>query len=326
MNKKLIILALLLLGLSACASSKQASLASLDKSAKPSWIASPWESCGIKEVCAVGSGDTQSRANADARSGIMKWFKSNIKSSARFAESADDDGFSSSASVETWEGADGILKGVEIKENFEDAGGRHYSLAGFNKVAAAAAIRLKIGQLDEKMKSLLGDNTKKSIRMLEGYYNAREELNDQYLFLSGVSVPEAVTYAQVLKSRSSKIVKGLSYYVNIRDIHGIDTPRQMTATVKEALTSIGNSVSADAYSSDRHVTGSLEAVKQHLNVSGFVKYQFVLKLDCAEGEKVINSLVTSETYEGRSQQQAFEAALPKLKAYIHEHIYDLIWQ
>ena len=322
MSKKLI-LVLLLLGLSACASTTQTSRASLDK---PSWITSPGDYCAIKEICAVGSGDTPARAKTDASAGIMKWFKSNIKSSSRFSESAGDDGFSSSASVEVWEGADGILRGVEIKENFEDAGGRHYSLAGFNKVAAATAIRLKISQLDDKMKILLGDDTKNSVRMLEGYHKVREELNEQYLFLSGSSVPEAVTYAQVLKSRNSKIAKGLNYYVNVLDIHGVDSSGQISAIVKEALTSTGNSVSVDAYYSNRHITGSIEAVKQHINVAGFVKYQFVLKLNCAEGEKVINSITTAETNEGRSQQQAFDSAMPRLKAYVQEHIYDLIWQ
>ena len=294
-------------------------LAVSDASAKPSWINTPGEFCGDNEICAVGSGNTPARAKADARAAIKKWFKSEIKSSSRFAESAHDDQFSSSASAEIWEGAKGILEGVEIKESFEDAGG-YYSLAGFDKTVAAASIKLKVDQLDDKMKVLLGDDTKKSVRMLEGYYKVREELNGQYHFLSGFSIPEVVTYDQMFNNRSSKIVKGLSYQV---DIDSFDDG-QIAAIVKEALTSAGNKVSIDAGSSDRSITGSFKGIKQHLNVEGFVKYTFVLTLNCLENKKVISSITTTEISTSRSPQHAFESALPRLKEYVRENIYDLM--
>ena len=289
-------------------------------SKKPAWVEAPVKYCSPTEVCAVGSGDTPAKAKAEARSGIMKWFKSEIKSSAEFSESSRNDSLSNSASTEAWEGTKGILEGVEIKENFDEAG-EYYSLASLDKTAAAAAIKLKIAQLDDKMKTLLADDSKRSARMLEDYYKSREELNAQHLFISGATVPEVITYDQVFKNKNAKIAKNIGYYIDMRPS---ENSASALAIFREALIAHGNKISPNEASADRKCTGSLDAVEQHINIAGFVKYQFVLKLDCMEDGKAVGSVSATETTTGRSQKHALESALPQLKAAAQEGLYNFI--
>ena len=49
--------------------------------AKPKWINDPAAACAPSELCAVGTGATVKRAQADARNQIAKVFESKIKSS-----------------------------------------------------------------------------------------------------------------------------------------------------------------------------------------------------------------------------------------------------
>jgi hypothetical protein len=265
---------------------------------RPDWIDFPSGGCSDDEFCSVGIGNTPAAAKSDARAEIIKWFKSEVKSSARFSES--DSG--SSARADVLEEAGGIIEGVQIKETFYDSES-YYALAAFDKKAGAAALKLKIDALDEKMSALPAGA---SLRELAGLYDLRAELNRQHHFLSGAGVPDVVKYDRIAAARDA--FKGRAYRIEIEN-------KEIAAAVKRALTENGARVSA----SGEKIAGTLTITEIPINVDGFVKFQFDLHLDSAAG-----SLSITETETGRSRAQVLESVMPKLKSFVIENIYDLI--
>ncbi|MDR1027698.1 MAG: hypothetical protein LBL46_04760 [Rickettsiales bacterium] len=278
---------------------------------RPAWIDAPAGACSETEFCAVGAGSTAAGAKADARAEIMRFFRSSIDSSARFVETES----SSSASLDTQLSANGILEGVEIILNYND-GADFYSLAKLDKVVAAEQLRTKIDQADAEIKRHLGANTKRGARDAMRVEALRKELDNQYLILTGDNIPEPTDYQAAfarIRNQPGKI-----YSIAVTG----DGSDEIETAVAAALSDNGNKIASANV--ERRVAGKITSASQFINVEGFVKYKYVLRLDAAEGGKKIGVLETTITEAGRDKSQTDSEAVQKLKAYIAENIFDLM--
>ena len=290
--------------------------------AKPSWINAPSEYCSKDEICAVGTGERPAKAKSDARTEIMKFFKTQIKSSFRSSESSDDkNGFSSSISNSIWNGTDGILEGVEIKESFDDDDA-FYALASFNKDNASKIIKTKIDELDSKMKSLLKQDTKLSIIELKNAFEERKDLNHFYGFLKNSFIPEIISFDDIQQLMNKNIAKNEKFFI---ELNSSDENRdELVSEIKNVITSTGNFIVLDKSKATRNITGTIKINKEYLNIAGFEKYSVELNLNCLKGKEIISSIIISRSETGRSKEQIINSIMPKLKDDLKKQIYQLI--
>ena len=285
--------------------------AGVPKKNRPAWIAAPSGACAETEFCAVGVGTNLPAAKADARAEIMRFFRSDIDSTAKFSETGD----SSAASLDTALSAAGVLEGVEIIMSFED-GEETYALAKLDKIVAAEQLRTKIDQNDAEIERHLSANTKRGARDAMRVESARRELNNQYQILTGGGIDEPANYeAAFAKIRN---LPGRTYSVNITG----DGADEIETAVAAALSDNGNKVSDK--NPERKITGKITASEQFINVDGFVKYKYILRLDSVESGKKIGVMETSVIETGRDKTQTDSDAVQKIKNYINENVFDLM--
>lgn len=285
---------------------------------KPKWINDPSAACSSNELCAVGTGATVKRAQADARNQIAKVFESKIKSS--FETTFIDENDSTYSKVKDYisDESEVILEAVEVKETFE-APEDVYALAVLNKPTAARVTKQDIDDLDQKMTALLKEDTPAAAVQLEKLYEERRSYNRRYTVLTGHPMPERVTYDQVYGNKKDRIGK--------RHIFLKVDGKPNTAfdqAVRSVLKENGYTFAASASEETPKVVISLEEEEQYIKVKGFVKYayHFTMKAPDKKG-KMIDVLATTIEESGRNQQQAFKNALSSLKDYIKENILNL---
>ena len=128
----------------------------LHAKSEPDWIRYPYKECEKNQICASGSGDTLNLAKADARNNILKYFKTEIKSSFKSSLFSDETEVKALNSDEINESSEGILKATEIKETYFDKSG-FYAFAVLNKDVLQKEILADIRSLDLKMEILLSE-------------------------------------------------------------------------------------------------------------------------------------------------------------------------
>lgn len=293
-------------------------LTSLTFAKDPSWVKDPSRKCKKSELCAVGEGVNVNRASREARLGISKIFNTQIKSKFKTTLSSNNSHMSEQTTDEVEEVTNGIVEGVEIKKTHETKTG-YYALAVLNKRKAANALKREITKLDDKMNVLMSDGANASKVKVEQIYLKREALNDRYAFLSGFELPSNLSYEKVFKARRDAAAK-MVVHVFLNE----SGSKHVEALLLEALSKIGyktSSGNSQNKKSTHLVTGDYVAEQQHLNVDGFVKYKFLLKLKASTSKKVESGALTfSVTETGRSLAQARENALPKVKEFILDNI------
>jgi hypothetical protein len=284
----------------------------------PSWVKDPSRACKKSELCAVGEGVSINSANREARLGISKIFNTQIKSKFKTTLTSNNSFMSEQTTDEVEEVTNGIVEGVEIKKTHETKTG-YYAFAVLNKRKAANALKKEITKLDEKMKVLLSEGSNASKVKVEQIYLKREAFNKKVAFLTGFEVPSNLSYEEVFKARREAAAKMVVHvFLNEEGVKHVE------ATLLEALSRIGYKTSSGNIKnklSTHLVTGDYVAEKQHLNVDGFVKYRFLLKLKASTSRRVESGALTFSVVEtGRSLAQAKENALPKVKEFISENI------
>ncbi|MBO4520462.1 MAG: LPP20 family lipoprotein [Alphaproteobacteria bacterium] len=317
MKKRLFLTSLFLaLVLQACATTS--SNAKTAAGSKPKWISDPAAACSPNELCAVGTGASLKRAQADARNQIAKVFESKIKSS--FETTFIDENDTSYSKVKDYisDESEVILESVEIKETYETPTDV-YALAVLNKPTAARITKQDIDDLDQKMTALLKEDTPAAAVQLEKLYEERRSYNRRYTVLTGHPMDEVVGYDQVYGNKKDRIGK--------RHIFLTVAGKPNTAfdqAVRSVLKENGYTFAASASESTPKVVISFEEEEQYIKVKGFVKYayHFTMKAPDKKGQ-MIDVLATTIEESGRNQQQAFKNALSSLKDYIKENILNL---
>ena len=287
---------------------------------KPKWVNDPSSACASNELCAVGTGATVKRAQADARNQIAKIFESKIKSS--FETTFIDENDTSYSKVKDYisDESEVILQSVEVKETYEDEkSGDVYALAVLNKPTAARITKQDIDNLDQKMLALMKEDTPAAAVQLEKLYEERRTHNRRYTVLTGHPMTEQVTYDQVYGNKKTRIGKRHIFLtVDGKPNAAFDQ------AVRSVLKENGYTFAASASEETPKVTISFEEEEQYIKVKGFVKYAYHFTMRAPDKkDQMIDVLATTIEESGRSQQQAFKNALTSLKTYIQENILTL---
>ncbi len=286
---------------------------------KPEWVHNPYAVCSQNELCAVGVGPGLNTAKADARSGLAKVFEARIKSS--FEASLDQDNDETKSKVKDFisESSDVMLNAVEIKETYETPT-EIYALAVLNRPVAAKITQEEIDDLDQKMLSLLKEDTPAAAVQLEKLYEQRRSLNQRHIVLTGSPVIEEVTYDQVYGNKKARIGKRHIFLA----LEGYPD-KAFDQTVRSVLRENGYTFARTPSDTTPYVIISLIPEEQYSNINGFVKYNYYFTMQAPDRKtgKIVDVLTTTLTETGRNEQQAHSNALNSLKEYLNENILNL---
>lgn len=287
----------------------------------PSWVLNPSRICKKSQLCAVGEGVSLNRAETEARLGISKVFKTQIKSKFTTSLTSKNGSMSEQTSDEVEETTNGIVEGVEILKTHETETG-FYALAALDKRKAAQALKTQIEMLDDKLKVLMSEDSDALKVQVEQVYIKRQALNERYAFLSGFELPSMTSYEKVFKARRDAAAK-LLLHVKLKE----ETPKFIEPILVQSLGKIGYRITSGEgnHSNATHkVWGEYTSEQQHLKVDGFVKYRFLLNLKAMNKKNIESGNLTFSVVEtGRSYKQAKENALPLIKEYIEKNIDQL---
>lgn len=284
----------------------------------PKWVKDPEKACKKSELCAVGEGESLSRAKRAARLAIGKIFNTQVKSKFSESISSENGGLSEKTSDEIEEITDVVLEGVEIKKTHETKTG-YMALASLNKRKAAQSYTREINKLDEKMTVLMEDYSAGSLMKVEPLYKKREMLNARVAFLTGMGIDPVVSYEDVFKGKKAA-VNSMIVHVYLDE----DEPKAIEGALAKVLSDRGYKTTSGRVrnkNSTHIVTGELVADKQYLKVEGFEKYKFLLKIKAKNAQRVESgALSTSVVTTGRNFAQCMEKALPQIKDYLKSNI------
>lgn len=287
----------------------------------PKWVKDPEKACKKSELCAVGEGESLSRAKRAARLAIGKIFNTRVKSKFSESISSENGSLNEKTSDEIEEITDVVLEGVEIKKHHETKTG-YMALASLNKRKAAANFTREIQKLDEKMTVLMEDYTAGSLMKVEPLYKKREMLNARVAFLTGAGVPPVVSYEDVFKGKKAA-ADSMIVHVYLDE----DEPKAVESVLSKVLSDRGYKITSGRVrnkSSTHIVTGEYVADKQYLKVDGFEKYKFILKVKASNAQKVESGNLTTEVITtGRNLAQCMEKALPEIQEYLKKNIEKL---
>ena len=287
---------------------------------KPEWINNPDSVCPKDSICVVGNGTTPNSAKTDARNGILKFFETNV--SAKFSSSLSTDEITLNSTKEEFlaEETEGILKGVKIQESFDD-GKECYALAALDKKITAKELKSDIQKADSKMKLLVAENNIKYAKQLENLYIKRDLLNKKYLVLTGNMIPEEVSYEDIFQSRKNASETSLVYY--LEPVEGYAS--QVSDILSNILIDNGAKVANNARSANRIATVSITKTDLFLNVNGFIKQMYSLKIETVDSNGEVQSNLFEEfTKTGRSEAQIKEIVNMNIKDYINTNIEQLL--
>lgn len=284
----------------------------------PTWVKDASKACKKSELCAVGEGESLSRAKRAARLAIGKIFTTQIKSKFSEKISSENGSLNEETSDEVEEITDVVLEGVTITKSHETKTG-YFALAALNKRKASENFKREIQKLDEQMTVLMEDYSAGSLMKVEPLYKKREVLNSRVAFLTGMGVPPVVSYEDVFKGKKAAAAT-MIVHVYLDE----DEPKAIETVLAKVLSDRGFKTTSGRVrnkASTHIVTGEYVAEKQYLKVEGFEKYKFLLKIKAANAQKVESgALSTSVITTGRNLAQAMEKALPEIKEYIVANI------
>lgn len=304
---------LLLLLLSSCALFRPSPKVSETSHEVPEWIYSPYSACTeTTELCATGEGKSFSEADAQAKKNLASIFEVKVKADFTSSTSSTQ-GMPWQAQVRQevqsslQESVDQVLETVQIRKHFKKDK-LVYALATLDRAQASGLIGNRLHKIDTELSLLWEKRQRTNLRRMIRLALEREKLNERYSIVNGSGLPARVSYADIMAWRESR-PKTSPLILRIGQ-----APEWMTEKVKELLTESGfRLVKADAA---KVLTMNVDSIKEFLNVEGFEKYTFTLKLTSIENGEKKKVLSTSETVTGRTQADA----LLKVKSYFIDYL------
>ena len=286
----------------------------------PSWINNPSKECSKNEICSTGNGATPNIAKTDARNNILKYFETKIESSFKSSLSTDEITVKSLKSEDVEELSNGILKGVDIKNTYEKDG-EYYAFAVLDKNIAIKEIKNDIEKADSKMKLLIAENNIKYNKQLENLYIKREELNKRYLVLTGNMMPEVVKYEDIFNAKKKSGELSLTYYFKPSDGYEQEIINFLSNKAVES----GAKMTDKESEANRVIVLTINKANLYLNVNGFIKQKYVLKIDVNnKSNETVSTLYQEFIETGRSDSQILEIVNMRMEDYISENMEQVL--
>ena len=311
--------ALFLLLFSSCSQFRTSELSDTSRE-YPEWIYSPYAVCAeAQELCASGEGKGQAAADIQAKKNLASVFE--VKISSEFSA------LTSSSSSIPWqaevhqeiqtslnESVDQVLEVVQIIHRFKKDK-LNFSLASLDRAKASELIRSRIEKLDDELTILWNKKQRTLLRRMIRLSLEREKLNDRYSIIRGDRIPARIGLKEVLEWKASRLkLSPLNLKVGL-------APEWMTEKIKELLTEAGFRLSKAEV--DKVLTLHVDSIKEYLNVNGFEKYTFTLKLTSIENGEKKKVISTSETVTGRTQGDALLKVKPFFTEYLEQNLSEL---
>ena len=158
---------------------------------------------------------------------------------------------------------------------------------------------------------------------LERLFVKREVMNRQHQFLTNESIPSPLSYEEIFNAKREG-AQNVVVHVYLDE----DEPKTVEGALTQAISELGFPASSGQVRnkhSTHIITGEYVSDKQYLNVEGFEKYKFVLKLKAMKADtKVESGHLNFEVVEtGRNFSQANDRAIPKFQEYVKANIEKL---
>lgn len=288
---------------------------------KPKWVDDVTKGCDKKDICALGEGSDRDSASLSATVAMSKIFDNQI--SSNFSSTLGSEGATVSEKVteEIKQITKSTLQGVQVSK-FHTEGDKHFALATLNKAKARTSLLREIDTIDSKMKAFYEDKSISSMVQLEGLFFKRENLEKQVVFLGGDPTPAPYKYDDIFKNKK-EATKDIIVHVYLDE----DEPKAIEQLLSKEITGLGFKVTRGRVRNEQAthiVTGEVLADKQFLNVEGFEKYSWHIKISAMNSKKVGTGeldITISET--GRNFTQTYDKAMPKIRSELKEKITEL---
>jgi hypothetical protein len=286
----------------------------------PEWIYSPYDHCvEAEEICATGEAKSMSAADLEAKKNLASVFEVRIRSDFSVSTSASQtmpwlSKVSEEVRGELKESVDEIIELVQIREHYKKDG-LSYALASLKKNEALNLLKPRLKKIDTEIHRLWEKKQRTNLRKMVRLTLEREKLAERFAILSGVSSPPQVSFDEIMRWRDSK-TKTQALYLNVGQ-----APSWLVDKLKELLTESGFRLVKTP--GKLVLTVNVDSIKEYLNVKGFEKFTFTLKLQSIEEGERKKVLSTSESVTGRSQADALLKVKKQFSEYIEEHLSDL---
>lgn len=310
----------LLLLLSGCSVFKPQARLSETSTETPGWIYAPYENCSeVSELCATGEGKTFSSSDAYARNNLASIFEVKVQSTLE-VQTNSSESFPWQAAVNQevhqslQESVNEVLETVQVKKRFKQQG-LSYSLASLDRTKASELILGRLKKIDDELELLWKKKSRTNLRRIMRLYLEREKLNERYSLVSGVGRIAPVSFKEIIDWRQSRPEsEPLSLRVG-------QAPEWLVVKLKALLTEAGFKIVQG--NASKAISLHVDSIKEFLNVNGFEKYTFTLKMTSfSKGEKN-KILTTSETVTGRSQADALLKVKSFFSEYLEQNLSDL---
>jgi hypothetical protein len=279
----------------------------------PEWVYSPYDSCHeAEELCATGEGRSFAQADTQAKVNLASIFEVKVESTFNAHSSSRSSGASEGqvrqeVQHSLQESVNQILETVQIKKHFKKDG-LTYALASLDRHKASELLGERLYRLDKEMEILWAARQRTNLRKMIKLSLEREKLYEKFSIVANSPRPAPVAYQDVIEWRESRPkLEPLALKTG-------SVPAWMKEKIEELITESGfRLVKGKA---DKVVSMNVTSIREHLNVKGFEKYTFTLKLTHIENGRKKKVISTSETVTGRSQADA----LLKVKTFFNDYL------
>ncbi|MDH4468104.1 MAG: hypothetical protein QE271_08600 [Bacteriovoracaceae bacterium] len=324
-----------------CASSSRPTQPQAANSNSPVWYSDPYDGsiCNkVQHLCASGVGKKQAEADANAKSEIVAYFGTKIKSSQYHLATTKEESSSVSKGAKSGEDyqnsqsgedqlsmsttIDGVLQATQIvakNKNGED----FYSLAQMNKKKVQQYVESKIESIQRNIQKLNKYQSKSVIPVLNVEY---QQLFDQSLLLQLVDGDDQLKFIKSAFDSKMKSLEALpSKKVVITTTGSEDLAPYATDCVETVISEVGHEIveNANADATTTRVQLKVSETKSHSNIEGFEKWRIAVTISSKEGKKETGRLLLEEELSGRSKAHVNDQLRKWLSQNLSEKIYLL---
>ena len=286
----------------------------------PVWVYSVYDFCTeSSELCASGEGPNAYASDAEAKSNLASIFKVHITSNFKTSLTEQNTVHQlekkvlSQATQELQSSVDEVLESVEVKQRFKQDN-VFYSLATLDKDIAINILTKRMKRIDDQLKSYWKKQKKTLARRMLKLSAERAGIEEKLAVLTPVFEPAPVSYEQVLNWTLSPTRQG------VIGVKVAQSPKWLTSKVSTLLNEVGYKTSENAHDV---VTINVTSIKEFLNVEGFEKFTFTMKISHIRDNDKVGSLSKSETVVGRNQEDALLKIKKTFSEYLEEELYQL---